>query len=238
MDNNNNQNRACLFVTQSPSLCEETITNETPFIKVPFPPMIDPKDLIIMKPNEDKPARSPNSFIIYRKVFVEAARDSGYYLPMTVISSMASNSWDNESDEVKAYYKRLSKEAFEYRSEKYPKNNKRRKRKAKWNVLAFDYSNKQSNRPNKQPKNNQNNQNEIVTMADTLFTPTLPMQFETTNSFELQNVYPNILNTFGITEFPSIEANFSDILTNSDLLAESSNPSQIYDPIKKKFEKY
>ncbi|CAG8569221.1 18710_t:CDS:2 [Rhizophagus irregularis] len=62
-------------------------------ISLPFPPTIEPKDLIVNKkfpqPN-GKQSRAPNAFIIYRKAFVKAAREQGYILPMTAISSMAS----------------------------------------------------------------------------------------------------------------------------------------------------
>src|SRR6266511_2972289 len=66
-----------------------------PIIKLPFPPQIDPSDLIPVKPSSQeargpnfKPSRAPNAFIIYRKAFVKAAREEGQCLPMTVISSM------------------------------------------------------------------------------------------------------------------------------------------------------
>src|SRR6266542_102997 len=86
-----------------------------PIINLPFPPVIEPKDLIIKKKflqdNPDsKPTRAPNAFIIYRKVFVKSARDQGYILPMTLISPMASASWDQESVEVKEEYKKIAKE--------------------------------------------------------------------------------------------------------------------------------
>ncbi|CAG8778633.1 14386_t:CDS:1 [Gigaspora margarita] len=106
-------------------------------IRVPFPPAIDVKDLIDSKPNRDKTPRCPNAFIIYRKVFSETARNEGYYLPMTVVSSLASKSWEKEPEEVQAYYKQLSKKAFEYRNEKFPKVIKRKKQKRGWNVISF-----------------------------------------------------------------------------------------------------
>ncbi|CAJ0769801.1 23116_t:CDS:1, partial [Entrophospora sp. SA101] len=88
-----------------------------PQIKIPFPPIINLAELL--QPNKSfslfdephKPSRAPNAFIIYRKVFVKVARDEGHNLPMTAISSMASISWEQEPEEVKAEYKRISKEA-------------------------------------------------------------------------------------------------------------------------------
>ncbi|CAG8766862.1 5726_t:CDS:2 [Gigaspora margarita] len=44
--------------------------------------------------------KPPNAFIIYRKLFAETARTSGYNLPMNIISSMASQSWEQESNEL------------------------------------------------------------------------------------------------------------------------------------------
>jgi len=108
-----------------------------PFIKPPFPPLIDPKDLLIIG-KDNKPSRSPNAFIIYRKVFFKTTRDQGYSLPMTIVSSMASKSWDQEPDEVRSYYKTLAKEAYKYRTEKFPKKIKRRKKKEPWKAdIAF-----------------------------------------------------------------------------------------------------
>ena len=47
---------------------------------------------------------------------------------MTAISTMAGRSWKQEPEEVKCYYKLLSKEASDYLNELYPKP-KRKKRK-------------------------------------------------------------------------------------------------------------
>ncbi|CAG8734723.1 40414_t:CDS:2 [Gigaspora margarita] len=55
------------------------------------------------------PARTPNAFIIYGKVYVETARENGYHLPMTIVSSMASQSWESADETVKAEYRRIAK---------------------------------------------------------------------------------------------------------------------------------
>ncbi|CAH1755948.1 14484_t:CDS:2 [Entrophospora sp. SA101] len=109
-----------------------------PFIKLPFPPLIDTQQLILnskkkscARNNSHVPLRAPNAFIIYRKVFVEAVKSEGHRLPMTVISSMASRSWENETDVVKEEYKRLSREAYNRFNEMFPKKdgtNRRKKR--------------------------------------------------------------------------------------------------------------
>ncbi|GBB89681.1 hypothetical protein RclHR1_16460005 [Rhizophagus clarus] len=80
-------------------------------VKPQFPPNITPKDLIVHKKNGDMPSRSPNAFMIYRKLFVDELHNEGHYLPMTTASSMASSSWKNEPEYVKQEYRRLASEA-------------------------------------------------------------------------------------------------------------------------------
>ncbi|CAG8637933.1 16822_t:CDS:2 [Dentiscutata erythropus] len=62
--------------------------------------------------NAEIPGRAPNASIIYRKVYVETARENGHYLPMTIVSSMASQSWESADETVKAEYRRIVKEAL------------------------------------------------------------------------------------------------------------------------------
>ncbi|CAJ0746828.1 14445_t:CDS:1, partial [Entrophospora sp. SA101] len=108
-----------------------------PQIKLPFPPVIDPSDLIHpSKPvtsisafdEPHKPSRAPNAFIIYRKAFLGTVQADGYKLPMTVISTMVSKSWENEPQYVKDEYKKLAKEAFDCLNEMNPKPTKPNKR--------------------------------------------------------------------------------------------------------------
>lgn len=109
-------------------------------ICLPFPPTIEPKDLIVNKkfpqPN-GKQSRAPNAFIIYRKAFVKAAREQGYILPMTAISSMASARWERENEMVKEEYKKIAKDAHKLVKEMFPKKTNQRKRKEKWNLVSF-----------------------------------------------------------------------------------------------------
>lgn len=129
--------RACVFIDSSnPSMPSTVINGAQPFIRPPFPPDIKPQDLL-KKSRDGSMSKPPNAFIIYRKWFIETARSEGYFLPMTVISSMASQSWEQESVQVKSEYKRLGKEAFNLRNDMLPRNNKRRKRE-KWNIVKFD----------------------------------------------------------------------------------------------------
>ncbi|CAG8463936.1 11632_t:CDS:2 [Rhizophagus irregularis] len=134
-----NSERACVFIDSSDPLCPNQVINGSshPCFKPPFPPTINPRDLILKQSSNGKiMARAPNAFIIYRKLCVEAARSHGYYLPMTVISSMTSQSWEEESSDVKAEYKRIAQEANKYHREMYPKTGRRKKRE-KWNLVSF-----------------------------------------------------------------------------------------------------
>ncbi|CAB4475941.1 unnamed protein product [Rhizophagus irregularis] len=106
------QNRTFAFVDSNDD-SKQIITMSRPIIKVPFPPVIDPYDLIVKTKDGRIKSRAPNAFIIYHKIFIETARNEGYHLPITVISSMSSQSWEKESDEVKDEYKRIAKEAYE-----------------------------------------------------------------------------------------------------------------------------
>ncbi|CAG8442830.1 14002_t:CDS:1, partial [Acaulospora colombiana] len=130
-----------VFINSSDPLMPSQVINDAqPFIKLPFPPMIDPRDLITLNPDGREPSKAPNAFIIYRKLFIKTARNEGYSLPMSIISSMVSKSWEKESEIVKKEYKRIAREAFLYRSEIYPKPKREGKRK-QWNIVSFDQSN-------------------------------------------------------------------------------------------------
>ncbi|CAG8531895.1 1302_t:CDS:2 [Dentiscutata erythropus] len=47
------------------------------------------------------PPRAPNAIVIHRRAFIEEARKKGYNLPMTYISSAASQSWESADEIVK-----------------------------------------------------------------------------------------------------------------------------------------
>ncbi|KAF0425081.1 MATA-HMG [Gigaspora margarita] len=132
-------------VPNSPSMESSPQTlpdSETlPTIRPPFPPVINVEDLISLRESSDGtqmfPSRAPNAFIIYRKQFVKAARDKGYFLPMTVISSMCSRAWENEEENVKLAYKKIARETYVKRKEMYPKTSKRKRKKDLWNIVQF-----------------------------------------------------------------------------------------------------
>ncbi|RIA90788.1 hypothetical protein C1645_875878 [Glomus cerebriforme] len=139
--------RTCVFIESSgdPKIKGQLINTKS-FIKPKFPPKIDLLGLITKQAYSDSSksnsGRAPNAFIIYRKAFVEAARNDGYQLPMTVVSSMASQSWETEPEIVKEEYKRLAKEANEIRNKLIPKFRKRKRK--KWNIVSFPPSNDSS----------------------------------------------------------------------------------------------
>jgi hypothetical protein len=80
-------------------------------VKVPFPPPINVEDLIVLKKNGDIPSRSPNAFLIYRRVYVEELKAQNKLYKMTDVSSLASASWKNEPEKVKQEYSRIAGEA-------------------------------------------------------------------------------------------------------------------------------
>ncbi|CAG8707208.1 hypothetical protein C2G38_2145108 [Gigaspora rosea] len=133
-----NPTHACVFINSGnePMTQNQVIDDPRQLVQLPFPPKINPRDLVISH-NDGRIPKPPNAFIIYRKMFVETARASGYNLPMNIISSMASRSWEQEFDEVKNEYKRIAKEAFKYRNELFPKVKPQKKR-DQWKTVSFD----------------------------------------------------------------------------------------------------
>ncbi|CAG8804184.1 5507_t:CDS:1, partial [Gigaspora rosea] len=166
--------------------------------------------------------KPPNAFIIYRKLFVETARTSGYNLPMNIISSMASQSWEQESNEVKNEYKRIAKEAFNYRNELFPKIKVEKKRN-QWKTVSFDKPSTRKVRTpkpmkslNKSIKNKQlespiveSELNLLPEITDTnnlssenLQILNLDLFADWANFFDSQNVYPS----------PDLSTNYSPIM--------------------------
>ncbi|GBC06646.1 hypothetical protein RclHR1_00070013 [Rhizophagus clarus] len=138
------QKREHVFLDSSDPLVPNQVFLDDPIspsiIKLPFPPQIDPYKLVSNRKQDGSmgriPARTPNAFILYRKVFIESAHKVGYHLPMTVISTMASKSWKHESDIVKEEYRKISKQAYEIRKQLIPKSSKKKKRE-RWNFVSF-----------------------------------------------------------------------------------------------------
>ncbi|CAG8487504.1 12705_t:CDS:1 [Dentiscutata erythropus] len=130
-------NRACVFINSgNDPMIQNQVIYQQQLIKIPFPPEINFQDLVILHP-DGHVSKTPNAFMIYRKLFVETARAGGYNFPMNVISSMTSRSWEQEPEEVKNEYKRIAKEAFNYRNELFPKI-KLQSKKGQWKIISFD----------------------------------------------------------------------------------------------------
>ncbi|RIA96224.1 hypothetical protein C1645_872196 [Glomus cerebriforme] len=114
----------------SSSVETSPVLNQDPspvvLIKPPFPPTINIDDLVTSKPNGDKPSKSSNAFIIYRKAYVKELHSRGINLQMTQISPMVSESWKQEPENVKAEYKRLAEAAKRRYKEMWPSKQRRR----------------------------------------------------------------------------------------------------------------
>lgn len=107
-----------------------------PIFKPPFPPILEPKYFISKKEAQGRiPSRSPNAFMIYRRVYAKAAREDGCQLPMTVMSIMASKAWNQEQAHVKTEYKRLANMARIEFETKYQKKTSPRVSK-RWRVAT------------------------------------------------------------------------------------------------------
>ncbi|CAG8557540.1 24150_t:CDS:1 [Dentiscutata erythropus] len=130
--------RVCVFVNSISNPVAQKVIDDSSLITLPFPPTINPHDLVVPRP-DGHVSRPPTTFIIYRRLFFETARAAGYNFPMNVISSMASKSWEKESDSVKKEYRRISREAFNYYNEIFPKSKPQKKRDL-WRTVSFDKS--------------------------------------------------------------------------------------------------
>ncbi|CAG8830165.1 20399_t:CDS:1, partial [Gigaspora rosea] len=131
------------LVTDSVIVSEpSTLDKEEIRINVPFPPKINPRDLITLLPDGNVPTRTPNAFIIYRKALIEAIRAEGHNLPMSSISSIASKQWHKEPDFVKSEYKRLAIEALDHSNTMIKSSSiSRRRKNERWNTITFDNNN-------------------------------------------------------------------------------------------------
>ncbi|RHZ46981.1 hypothetical protein Glove_600g3 [Diversispora epigaea] len=94
-----------------------------PLIKVPFPPNVNPEELII-KPRKAKaklPTKPPNAFMIYRMQYVKELHARDHRLPMRSVSSAVASSWRGEPEHVVEHYEVIAKEASRIYNQKFPK---------------------------------------------------------------------------------------------------------------------
>ncbi|CAG8731955.1 10300_t:CDS:1 [Dentiscutata erythropus] len=124
LDNNESGNVTNSIETTSGLVQDHS--QQSLFIKPPFPPTINIDDLVTSKPNGDKPSKSSNAFIIYRKVYVKELHSRGVNLQMTQISPMVSESWKQEPEIVKQEYKKLAEAAKKRYKEIWPSKPRRR----------------------------------------------------------------------------------------------------------------
>ncbi|CAG8789379.1 26130_t:CDS:1 [Racocetra persica] len=243
-------NRACVFINSGngPMIQNQVIDNSQ-LIKLPFPPKINSHDLVIFHPDGRVP-KTPNAFMIYRKLFVETARASGYNLPMNIISLMVSRSWEQEPEKIKNEYKRIAKEAFNYRNELFPKIKPQKKR-DQWKTVSFDKPSvrkakipKPMKSVNKSTKHKQlqvtpNNASNFYDLSDIdMNSPIFDLDLFTdwTDFFSNQNIYssPDLSITSSSNNSPSpnnfdfsIQQVNDDVINNHLLIGE--NQSSIYD---------
>ncbi|CAI2162005.1 3315_t:CDS:1 [Funneliformis geosporum] len=78
-------------------------------IKVPFPPQINPKDLLEKRRQNRVSSKSPNAFFIYRIAYLDQLKLYKHRIKMTDMSGYVSASWKNEPSHVKAEYKELAR---------------------------------------------------------------------------------------------------------------------------------
>ncbi|CAG8661108.1 9490_t:CDS:1 [Ambispora gerdemannii] len=90
----------------------------------PFPPALEADNIFGKISDGTNPTKPSNAFFLYRRAFVKSALANGYKLPMTVISSMASQAWGQELPFVKDEYRRIAKEAKKNHDLLFPKTHK------------------------------------------------------------------------------------------------------------------
>ncbi|CAG8518627.1 1621_t:CDS:2 [Ambispora gerdemannii] len=81
-----------------------------PIIKVPFPPQVNPEDLITKQRKGKIPTKPPNAFMIYRMKYVEELHARGFRLPMRDVSASVASSWKDEPEIIIAHYEEIARE--------------------------------------------------------------------------------------------------------------------------------
>ncbi|CAG8480824.1 5271_t:CDS:1 [Scutellospora calospora] len=77
-----------------------------PLEVLPFPPKFDER--IFLKTTGKPKTKTANGWFFYRKAYVEELKVIGRAYPMTEISKYISESWKNEPETVRKYYKELA----------------------------------------------------------------------------------------------------------------------------------
>ncbi|CAG8485311.1 6428_t:CDS:1 [Funneliformis caledonium] len=79
-------------------------------VDVPFPPNINPADLIRRNRNGDLLSRATNKFLIYRNEYAKELQNQGFRLSMREVSRMAAKAWKREPQHVKRKYEDIARE--------------------------------------------------------------------------------------------------------------------------------
>ncbi|RIA82375.1 hypothetical protein C1645_788459 [Glomus cerebriforme] len=76
-----------------------------------FPPFIDTEILVAnLLKRKTKNPKMPNEFFIYRAALVKELKANNYKIKMTKLSTLASESWSQETSDVKSEYRKLARE--------------------------------------------------------------------------------------------------------------------------------
>jgi len=105
-----------IFIDESEIATSPTQTVRPPIpnpnlpVDVPFPPNINPADLIRRNRNGDLLSRATNKFLIYRNEYAKELQNQGFRLSMREVSRMAAKSWKREPQHVKRKYEDIARE--------------------------------------------------------------------------------------------------------------------------------
>ncbi|RIB21725.1 hypothetical protein C2G38_1070669 [Gigaspora rosea] len=97
-------------VTSPAQSLRSLIPDKNLHINVPFPPEINPMDLIRRNKNGELLSRATNKFLIYRNEYVKELQIRGFKLSMREVSRMAAQSWKREPHHVKRKYEDIARE--------------------------------------------------------------------------------------------------------------------------------
>ncbi|CAG8528184.1 2536_t:CDS:1 [Acaulospora colombiana] len=111
-----NSKKEWVFIDESDNIISpakqshDDISDSNFLISIPFPPQINPLDLIRRNKNGQLLSRATNKFLIYRNEYSKELQSCGYKLSMRDVSRMAAKSWKLESSEVKRKYEDIARE--------------------------------------------------------------------------------------------------------------------------------
>ncbi|CAI2163739.1 17973_t:CDS:2 [Funneliformis geosporum] len=126
------------------------LPSDIPKIKMPFPPKITAEEFIRDRPLSRLHFKPPNSFFIYRTLFVKQLKSENYNDRMIRVSKWASWFWSNEPSVVKEYYKNIEKDIQNLLKEKCRNNNNQ----SVYPRFIFEYPNKSKKESDDTLRNN------------------------------------------------------------------------------------